>query len=390
MSSKKRILAFSSIRSDYDLMSSLYGKLREDSEIEFKILVSGAHLSESYGTSGRYIRQDRMPVLDLIETLIDSDSPSSRIKTASILLQNAIHSIERFSPDLMILAGDREDMMAGALIGSYMKIPTAHFFGGDHTSDGNVDNPVRYAISKLASVHFVIHAEHKKRLMRIGENEKRIFVVGNPAVDKFVNEKFIPKKKLLGIIGENRIKVDDNYAVLIFHPLLGFEQFAGDYFEQILQTLAQSDIKAFVSTPNTDAGNKKIIAVIKRYSNSDRFVFYHNLRRTEFINMLRHATFMIGNSSSGILESSSIPLGVINVGLRQKDRLAAENVIFIDHDVLQIEEAIKKMFSEKFMKKLKQVKNPYGDGRSVDKIHELLKKINFKDYLYKTEDPLGL
>mgnify|MGYP000514619259 FL=1 len=139
----KKILAFSSIRSDYDLMSPLYMLLHEDKDIDFKIIVSGAHLSHSFGYSVEQIRKDGFNILLEIETLLSSDTGLSRVKSASLLLQNSLETIARFNPDLMIFAGDREDVLMYAMIGGYLNIATIHVFSGDHTEDGYIDNPIR-------------------------------------------------------------------------------------------------------------------------------------------------------------------------------------------------------------------------------------------------------
>lgn len=381
----KKLLAFSAIRSDYDLLSGLYLKVHRESKIELALIVSGAHLSPSYGYTVQYIQSDGIPILAAIETLIDSDMPSARLKSAAILMASCIHSVEAFNPDVIIYAGDREDALIAAMIGAYLKIPTIHFFGGDHAADGNVDNPVRHAISKLSSLHFVSHESHVERLVKMGEDKRRIFLIGSPALDKYINEPFIEKKELLQVL--NRSNWQD-YAIVIFHPILGYEDKAGDYFEEILSVLNDFGIFAFVSYPNIDAGNKKIVKIIEKYSNNTGFAFYKNMTRTHFINLMRHALFMIGNSSAGIVEAPIIPLGVINVGSRQKGRYAAQNVIFVEQDSEQIKKAIQKVSSNEFRKQLKQVKSPYGDGRSVDKAYSLIKSLDFGLFRYKTEDPL--
>ena len=185
----KKILAFTSIRSDYDLMSPLYRLLHEDKDIDFKIIVSGAHLSHSFGYSIEQIRKDGFDILLEIETLLSSDTGLSRVKSASLLLQNSLETIAKFNPDLMIFAGDREDVIMYAMIGGYLNIPTIHVFAGDHVEDGYIDNPIRHATSKLSSAHFVTLKEHKKRLVRMGENPKRVFEIGNISLDKFVSYK---------------------------------------------------------------------------------------------------------------------------------------------------------------------------------------------------------
>jgi GDP/UDP-N,N'-diacetylbacillosamine 2-epimerase (hydrolysing) len=293
--------------------------------------------------------------------------------------------VESFSPDVIIYAGDREDTIVAALVGAYMQVPTVHFFGGDHAADGNVDNPVRHAISKLSSLHFVAHESHVQRLVKLGESNYRIFNIGSPALDKYINEKHISK---INLLNEINCKKWNDYAVLIFHPILGQEDNAGRYFEEILTVLIDMGINAFVSYPNIDSGNKNIINIIDKYVDNPQFHFYKNMERKRFINLLRHASFLIGNSSTGILEAPIIPLGVVNVGLRQKSRFAAENVIFVDHIYNQIKEGIELVRSKRFITGLQKLKSPYGDGKSVDRAYDLIKKLDFKKYCFKKEDPL--
>ncbi|EAW7552257.1 UDP-N-acetylglucosamine 2-epimerase (hydrolyzing), partial [Campylobacter coli] len=168
-----RILAFSSIRSDYDLLSPLYKLLNSDLKIDFRILVSGAHLSPYFGYTVKEIEKDGFKILAKIETLLASDSKISRVKSAGILLQNSLEMIQNFNPDLMLYAGDREDVIVYGMIGGYLGIPSIHFYGGDHVQDSHIDNPVRHATSKLSSIHFVSCEEHKRRLIGMGENKER-------------------------------------------------------------------------------------------------------------------------------------------------------------------------------------------------------------------------
>ena len=381
----KRILSFTSTRSDYDLMSGVYKKINEDSTLKLGLIVAGAHLSECYGHTIKYIEKDKLPIVARVESLIDSNSASARIKSASILLQCCIHNVKSFNPDVILFAGDREDVIVAALIGSYLKIPTIHFFGGDHASDGNVDNPIRHAASKLASLHFVSHEIHVKRLLAIGESTNRIFLVGSPALDKFIDEPWIAKKDLLKKLGTENW---DDYAIMIHHPILGYEVRAGNYFEEILIALKNKKIKAFISYPNTDAGNKQTLAIIKQYESNFDFVFFKNLDRALFVNLMRYAKFMIGNSSAGLIEAPMIPLGVVNGGKRQIGRFAAKNVIFVDQGLENIKSGINKVLSKEFQKSLKQVRSPYGKGNSVEKVLNLLKTIELEQFRYKIEDPL--
>lgn len=381
--STKKILAFTGIRSDYDLMSGLYKKLSHNSEYEFGLIVAGAHLSQTYGKTVRYIEDDDINILAKLESLIDSDSPSARLMSSSILLQNAIHVVEQFAPDCILIAGDREDAMMAALIGAYLSIPTIHFFGGDHSPDGNVDNQIRHAISKLASVHFVAHDSHAKRLEKMGESKERIFFIGSPSLDKFVKEEHIDKQKLLMKLERPTWK---EYALLIFHPILGDHSDTGSYFENILLSLKRCNINAFVSYPNIDVNNKQIINVINKYKDDNLFCFYTNFSRKVFVNLMRNAKFMIGNSSSGLYEAPFVKLGVVNVGKRQLGRFAANNVLFVNNDTDSIINGIHGVTSHEFMDQLKSIESPYGDGSSVDKALKLISSLNFEKFIYKNED----
>jgi GDP/UDP-N,N'-diacetylbacillosamine 2-epimerase (hydrolysing) len=381
----KKLLAFTGIRSDYDLMSGLYRKIIQDRSIEMALIVSGAHLSPTYGYTVRNIENDGIPILARIETLLDANSAASRLKSASILLQNCLHTVQAYRPDLIIYAGDREEVIVGGLTGAFLKIPTVHFFGGDHAADGNVDNCIRHAASKLSSVHFVSHYTHKERLMKMGEKSERIFVIGSPALDKFINTRRINKKRLMKQMGRQDW---DKYALVIFHPILGCEVNAGVYFEQILAALRAEGINAFISYPNSDAGNKDIIEVIRNHSADNQFCFYKNLGRETFINLMRHALFMIGNSSVGLVEAPIIPLPAINVGIRQQGRLAADNVLFVEQHVESIKQAISSVLSDEFQNNLKNLQSPYGDGHSVERAFGLLAELDFQKFVYKAEDPL--
>lgn len=381
----RKILGITSIRSDYDLLSRVFKEIQNHQNMEIGLIVSGAHLTQTFGYTIKHIEADKIPIIARIENLLDSNTPSSRIKSASILLQSCIHTVEAFQPDVILYGGDREDALIAATVGAYLKIPTIHFFGGDHASDGNIDNAVRHAISKLSSLHFVAHESHVQRLKALGESSNRIFFIGSPAIDNIVHEHHIQKEEILKNFKKSNW---DKYALMIFHPILGHEEKSGVYFEEILKSLKQKSINAFVSYPNTDAGSRNILAVIERYQKDPNFHFYKNLDRRLFINLMRHATFMIGNSSAGIYEAPSIPIGVVNVGERQRGRYAADNVIFVNSDKKAILEGIEEVISSKFVNKLKSIESPYGNGDSTDKSLKLIKSIDFKKYQVKHEDPL--
>jgi UDP-hydrolysing UDP-N-acetyl-D-glucosamine 2-epimerase len=367
-------------------MSSLYRLLANDPGIDFRLLVSGAHLSSTYGMSVEQIKNDGFEILLALETLIDSNSPQARLKTASLFLQNAIDVVAGFGPDLILFAGDREDVIMGGLLGGFLEIPTIHFYGGDHVQDGHIDNPVRHATSKLSTAHMVCLEEHRQRLIRIGESPERIFNIGSIALDRFVGHH--PKSSL---DLKRELGIDENFsdfAVVIFHPVAEEKKICHCIFENILLALKNKGIRAFVSSPNTDPGNRNILKLMERYRNDSDFVFYKNFDRDTFLSVYKNSRFIIGNSSSGILESASVPIPAINVGLRQQGRRANDNVVFCATDRQSIESAIERVTEHVFSDRIRGIKNIYGDGNSAKRAYELIRNFDFKTILYKKEDPL--
>lgn len=386
--SRRRLLSSTAIRSDYDLMSGLYHALAAAEWAEFGLLVSGAHLSPTFGYTVRDVRQDELPILAEIETLLDADSPVARIKSGSLLLQGALHTVQAFAPDILLVAGDREDALMMATIGAYLRIPTVHFYGGDHVVDGNVDNPVRHAISKLATVHFVSHESHRQRLLRLGEPTERIFVIGSSALDRFRTEPRLPREEVLRAIGMPAPVSQRGFAVVIHHPLLGEQAAAAGELQLILKVLQEERMPAVINVPNADAGARAILAAYESFRRHPDFVFVRDLPRRLFVNLLRQAAFLIGNSSLGLLEAPSVPLAAINVGKRQRGRLAAENVLFAEPAASALMTAIRTACSTEFQERLGQVRNPYGDGHSVDRAMRLLQELDLKSLVSKRDDPL--
>jgi len=389
MKSKKKILAITYSRSEYDLLSYLFKLLTNDHEIDFKILVAGAHLSQSFGYTVDYIKEDGHSILGEIECLIDGNKNKSRLTSASIFLNNSIPLIDKFNPDIIIYAGDREEVLMGSILGGFLEIPTMHFFAGDHDLDGTIDNPIRHATSKMSSYLVTTLKEHNDRLVRIGINPSRIFNIGSPALDKFKLEKNRKVSTFLKLPVEFDI---NNYALVIFHPLFSKEDDSIHDFNILMDALYENKISAIINSPNIDAGSRILINGFKKFENVNYFKFVNNLKRNEFVNVYRQAKFQIGNSSSGILEAASIPIPVINVGERMIGRKSQNNVVFCDVNKDKIKKSIMKVLSEEFrLNNLQGIKNIYGDGNASNKAYYLLKELNIENYKdFRRDDPLKL
>ncbi|MCL1141726.1 UDP-N-acetylglucosamine 2-epimerase [Shewanella gaetbuli] len=380
-----KILALTSIRSDYDLLSPLYHRLHNDVDIELKLLVGGTHNTSIHGYSVKDIHRDGFDVLLEIDSLLHSDSAKSRLKSASILLLSAVDAVAAFSPDLIIYAGDREDVMVGALLGGYLSIPTLHFYGGDHACDGYIDNPIRHAVSKLSTVHFVSTEVHQARLLALKEPANRIFNVGSIALDKF--KAVAPIEGIKECIAGKA--VDKPAALVIFHPIKSEVLKAPQIINDMLMTLIKNGYHCFIGAPNSDPGNALIVSTLSDLAAKNTAItLYGNLPRDEFVSLFKACNLIVGNSSAGLLESASIPIPCLNVGLRQRGRDCSDNVVFVDSSVEAIQTGLNEIASADFVAKMNQVTNIYGDGNSAKKAHELINTIDFKSLINKPEDPL--
>ena len=379
-----KILAITGARSEFDLLSTLYDKLHKDDFFDFKIVVTGAHLSETFGKTVSNIEAKEYPIADRIYNLIDTDEKIGRLISLGNQIPAFAQTFNREKPDLIIVPGDREEAISVSMTGAYMDIPVVHFFGGDIAKDGNIDNSARYATSKFAHLHFVTLEEHKQTLLKLGEEESRIFVVGNPAIDNIISTPNISRKELTKNIGFDIEK--DDYLVLIKHPIITEIKEQKQQMETILDAVVESDIKCLINYPNSDAGNREIINVIDSYvSKHDNLFTFKNLDRLNYINLLRYATSLIGNSSSGLLEAPSFNLPAINIGSRQRGRISAESVIYIDHNKKNIVEAIDKVRNDtNFIEMVNKCVSPYGNGNTTEKVIRVLKNLIIdNEFIYK-------
>jgi len=378
---KRRILAITGARSEFDLMSPIYEALDRDKRFDFRIIVTGAHLSERYGSSVRLIEKFGFHIEDKIYNLIDSNKKIGRIISLGNQIQALAIAIDRIKPDIVLVAGDREEALSVASTCAYIDVPVAHFFGGDIAKDGNIDNSVRYATSKLAHLHFPTMEVHKETLLKLGEEAKRIFVIGNPALDKFNT---IPSMDIKEIVQKFSFDVKHkDYLVLIQHPIISQVESQARLIIITLDAILQSGYKCFINYPNSDAGNYDIILAYEEYTSKypERFKLFKNLDRNTYINLLKHAKGLIGNSSSGLTEAPSLGLPAINIGARQRGRIHGANVIFVDNDKQQILSAIKKLDDKIFLKEVMRKENPYGRGNSVNTVLNILAEIKINDWL---------
>lgn len=383
MNKKRKIIAVSGARSEYDLLYTVYNRLHHDDEIDFGIIITGPNLSEKFGNTGALIEKDGFRVIDKIYNLIDSDEKLARVSSIGVQIPQLAQTLNREKPDIVLIAGDREEAISVTMVCAYMDIAVAHFFGGDIAKDGNIDNSVRYAAGKFAHIHFPTLQEHKQTLLKLGEDDWRIFVVGNPALDRFLATPQKNKDETMDAINAQEWK-NKSYCVLIQHSIITEVDFQSVHIRETLEAIKSSGVVCFINYPNSDSGSQAIIEAYQEYANAfpDCFKLFKNLDRNTYINLLRNAQFLIGNSSSGLLEAPSLGLPAINVGSRQRGRTHGNNILFVNNDKLEIQNAIQKVLTdESFLTEVKKCHNPYGDGKSTDRIVKTLKTIELNTHL---------
>ena len=370
---KKRILVTTGIKSEYDIIYPVLVELQCNGHDIF-IAVSGAHLSDHHNRTFENILADGFEIVDKIDTLYSTDRVVQRSKGTGILIQGLTQTVERIDPDMIMVVGDREESIAAAVVGNYMEKLVVHIGGGDPVY-GNSDDPIRFAVSKLANLHCCSAQEYAENLLRIGEESFRIFHTGNPA---FVNIDLTPEVDP----GELAKKLDlyesnANYVVLIKHPL---SSEVHSSYEQMLITLQSLEIfsekhafETICIPPNSDPGSERIRDVIEEYYSKPWFHAVQTLSRLDFVNTMRQAKVLIGNSSMGILEAPHYKLPVVNVGNRQKGRLNAGNVEFVPYD------PEKACFDDQYREQVCELVNPYGDGTGARKIREAIESVDLKD-----------
>ena len=297
----------------------------------------------------------------------DNDTPAEMTKSFGNAIIHLSRIIKKLKPDIVFTGFDIGANFASAIIGAHMNIPVVHLEGGEVT--GTIDESIRHATSKFAHIHFTTNLVAKRRLVKMGEEPKNIFVVGNPSLDAIKNVKKISVKKL-----EKEFKLDFDLPVvlLIQHTVTSEVDKIDKYFLETVNAIKELNVQCLIISGNSDAGSKKISAVIKK----SKIQNHSSLPFNKYINLLRNCSVLVGNSSSGIMEAPFLHKPSVNIGARQNGRLKSTSIINVDYNKNRIKRAIKKALENKKTKNTKKQRSLYGDGNSSKKIVKLLEKID--------------
>jgi len=365
-------------RAEYGLLKPVMHTIKNDSQLELSIITAGMHLSKEFGYSINEIIKDGFKINEKVSMNPKEDTGHSMVESIGIGLVGMANAFDKIKPDLLLVLGDRIEALAGVIAAAYMNIPIAHIHGGDSTRAG-LDESARHAITKFAHIHFTVTKKSAERVGKMGEDDWRIFIVGAPGLDTILNINYLSKDEI-----EKRFNLENEKPFIIFlqHAVSTEPEKAEAQAVETLEALNELSIQTVAIYPNSDAGGRKIISQIKKYEKNGFFKSFKNLPQIEYLSLLKYANVLVGNSSSGIIESSSFNLPVVNIGIRQDGRERSNNVLDVDYDKTQIKKAIEKaLYDDSFREIVNKSINPYGEGKASSAIVKVLKELEISPKL---------
>ena len=369
-------------RADYGLFRYLMRDVQVSSNFELQIVATGMHLSSEFGMTYQEIEKDGFTINDKVEMLLSSDTSSAISKSTGLGMIGFSDAFNKLNPDLIIVLGDRHEILSASIAAMFARIPIAHIHGGE-TTQGAFDEAIRHSITKMAWWHFVAADEYEKRVIQLGEDPKRVFNVGGLGVDSIKKTKLLSIKQLKKKTG---IKFGKKNLLITYHPVTLEKQTSKKNFQILLNVLNElKDTYLIFTMPNADSDNKVIKKMINEFvtNNSKSSISFTSMGSLNYLSTLQFVDGVVGNSSSGLAEAPTFKIGTINIGDRQAGRIKAESVIDCNPEQKTIKNAIKKLYSKEFQNKLETVSNPYGNGKATEKIMKILKMIKIPDHLKK-------
>ncbi len=358
----------SGTRADYGLMRSTLHEIEGTGKLSLSIIATGMHLSRDFGYTIREIERDGFRISARIPSLRREDTGAGMLRSFSAFLTGLVNALERVRPDIVLLLGDRWEMLAGAMAGSYMNTLVAHIHGGELS--GSVDDPNRHAITRFAHLHLVATKQHAKLLAQIGEEKNRIHIIGSPGLDDITTHNYAEPGM---VAAKYNIDLAKPHLLLVQHPVVTERDSAGTQIRLTLDAVVRVGVPTTAIFSNADAGGREMIRVMKAYARKNQLIrLYRNIPRDEYLGLMACANVIVGNSSSGIIEAASFQLPAVNIGTRQQGRIHPLNVIDTDYDTGRIVAAIRRGLSPAFRRRIRGLRNPYGNGHTGERVAHVL------------------
>lgn len=372
----RKICVVTATRAEYGLLKCLLDDIQNDPQLELQIISTGSHLSPEFGYTNLQILDDGFRVNKQIEILLSSDTPVGVSKSMGLAQISFAEAFEELRPDLVVVLGDRYELIPIVSAANIARIPVAHLNGGELT-EGAIDELIRHAITKLSQLHFTAMEEYSRRVIQMGESPDRVFNIGEVGLDNILRMELLSKSAFEDSIG---VKLKQKNLLFTYHPetTQSVDEIAAD-FNHILAALDTLDDCLIVFTKaNADVGGRLINKMIDQYvaDHKDKSVAFTSLGQLRYLSALQYVDAVVGNSSSGIVEAPSFRIASINIGSRQKGRVRADSTIDVEVEKQQIIDAIATIYTDAFQERLHTVINPYGQGNSSQKLVSIIKSVD--------------
>ena len=374
---QRTIAVVTTSRADYSHLYWPLHDLAHHPEVNLKLIVMGPHLSPEFGHTIQEIERDGLQIAARIECLLSSDTDVGMAKTIGLATLSLADCLGEIRPDLLLLIADRYEMLAPASVALALRIPIAHIEGGE-VSEGAIDDAVRNALTKMSHVHFTSTCAARDRVIAMGEEEWRVHRAGAPSIDHLSRDTLYTREQLEKLL---HTELKHPSAVVAYHPVTIARDTTREA-DELFAALQELPGQILFCYPNADAGSRELIERTRQFleRNSDAQMFV-NLPALTYWSLLRHADLMIGNSSSGIMETPSFALPTVNVGMRQQGRERARNILDAAPDKTEILAKVALARSADFKVSLQGMQNPYGDGHASEKIVSVLTSVPLREHL---------
>lgn len=379
---KRKICVITGTRAEYGLLRWVMQGIKDDAELTLQIIATGMHLSPEFGLTYKAIEQDGFHIDRKVEMLTSSDTSVGIAKSMGLGLIGFADALNELQPDLIVVLGDRFEIFAAVAAALVACIPVAHLHGGE-TTEGAFDEAFRHSITKMSHLHFVAAEEYRQRVIQLGEQPERVFLVGGLGIDNIMRLTLLDRTDLEESLG---FKLSQKNLLITFHPVTLEKSTATEQMTELLAALAElKDTELIFTLPNADTDGRTLIKMVEQFvAQHSNAHAYSSLGQLRYLSCIALVDGVVGNSSSGLLEVPSFKKGTINIGDRQRGRLQAESVINCETTRLSIEVALGKLYSPDFQAMLREVSNPYGNGGATERVVSTLKNFEINGIVKKT------
>jgi GDP/UDP-N,N'-diacetylbacillosamine 2-epimerase (hydrolysing) len=378
---KRKICVVTGTRAEYGLLRWVMQGIQDEPDLALQIIATGMHLSPEFGLTYREIEKDGFRIDRNVEMLTSSDTPVGIAKSMGLGLIGFADVLDELKPDLLLVLGDRFEILAAVASALVARIPVAHLHGGEST-EGLIDESIRHAITKMSHLHFVAAEEYRQRVIQLGEQPDRVHLVGGLGIDNIKKLKLMDR---LGLEAELGFQFAKHNLLVTFHPVTLESATAGQQMDELLLALRElKDTQLIFTLPNADTDGRDLIRKVtvfaSEHANAHAFTSLGQLR---YLSVMAQVDGVVGNSSSGLIEAPTFAKGTINIGDRQRGRLQASSVINCEPTKEAILAAIQTLYDGGYQIRLKDVVNPYGNGGASERIVALLKTTPLEGVLKK-------